>query len=483
MADAGYDVSDYRDIEPIFGTLADADALLADAHAAGLKVIIDLVPNHTSDEHEWFRAALAAAPGSPERARYLFRDGRGPDGAEPPNDWVSLFGGPAWARVTEADGGGDRSGHDASDHKAQWYLHLFDPKQPDLDWTNPEVVAEFESILRFWLDRGVDGFRIDVAHGLAKDPTMPDVSDRWIATGPAAAGHPMWDRDEVHEVYRGWRRVSDDYPGDRVFVGEVWVQTPERLARYLRADELHTAFNFTYLLAPWDAKALHTAIDESIDALSAVGAPATWVLSNHDVVRHVTRYGGGPLGTRRARAAALLTLSLPGGAYVYQGEELGLPEVLDLPGEVRQDPAFARTNGEDGLRDGCRVPIPWSGDAPPFGFGPGDGQPWLPQPADWAELTVEKQDGDPSSMLALYRAALALRRDRPELGDGTMAWIDTAGEVLAFRRDPGFVCVVNVGEEPAAPPDAVRDGAVLLSSDPLEADGRLPGTTSAWYAV
>jgi alpha-glucosidase len=472
MADAGYDVSDYRDIEPIFGTLADADALLAEAHALGMKVIIDLVPNHTSDEHEWFRAALAAAPGSPERARYLFREGRGPDGAEPPNDWVSIFGGPAWARVTEPDG-----------RPGQWYLHLFDPKQPDLDWTNPEVVEEFHAVLRFWLDRGVDGFRIDVAHGLAKDPTMPDVGERWMATGPAEAGHPMWDRDEVHEVYRGWRRISDDYPGDRVFVGEVWVQTPERLARYLRADELHTAFNFTYLLAPWDAKALHAAIDDSIEALSAVGAPATWVLSNHDVVRHVTRYGGGALGVRRARAATLLTLSLPGGAYVYQGEELGLPEVLDLPADVRQDPAFARTNGGEGLRDGCRVPIPWSGDAPPFGFGPATGQPWLPQPAGWAELTVERQDGDPASMLTLYRAALALRRDRPELGDGTMSWIDTDGEVLAFRRDPGFVCVVNVGEEPAALPDAVRDGALLLSSVPLEADGRLPGTASAWYAV
>jgi alpha-glucosidase len=289
-----------------------------------------------------------------------------------------------------------------------------------------------------------------------------------------------------------------------VFVGEVWVQTPERLARYLRPDELHTAFNFTYLLAPWDAKALHTAIDESIDALSAVGAPATWVLSNHDVVRHVTRYGsnrsgadasaphsargGRPtpdlaIGVRRARAAALLTLSLPGGAYVYQGEELGLPEVLDLPGEVRQDPAFARTNGEDGLRDGCRVPIPWSGDAPPFGFGPGAEQPWLPQPADWAELSVARQEDDPDSVLALYRAALALRRDRPELGDGTMTWIDTGDDLLAFRRDPGFVCVVNVGEEPAPAPDAVRDGALLLSSVPLEADGRLPGTASAWYAV
>ena len=477
MADAGYDVSDYRDIEPIFGTLADADALIADAHGLGIRVIIDLVPNHTSDEHEWFRAALASAPDSPERGRYLFREGRGTDGELPPNDWISLFGGPAWERVTEADG-----------RPGQWYLHLFDPKQPDLDWTNPEVVAEFESILRFWLDRGVDGFRIDVAHGLAKDPQMPDIGERWVAAGAAAAGHPMWDRDEVHEVYRGWRRVTDSYDGDRVFVGEVWVQTPEQLARYLRSDELHTAFNFIYLVAPWDAKALRAAIDESIDALSAVGAPATWVLSNHDVVRHVTRYGGGPTGTRRARAATLLTLSLPGGAYVYQGEELGLPEVTDLPGELRQDPAFARTDGEDGLRDGCRVPIPWSGDAPPFGFGPGEGQPWLPQPADWAALTVEREEADPGSMLALYRSALALRRDRPELGDGTMSWIDTAssdsaGHVLAFRRDPGFVCVVNVGDEPAAPPDAVRDGALLLASDPLLPDGTLPGATSAWYAV
>ena len=475
MADAGYDVSDYRDIEPIFGTLADADALLADAHAAGLRVIIDLVPNHTSDEHAWFRAALASPPGSPERARYIFREGRGPDGAQPPNDWISLFGGSAWERVDE--NGGDRSG--------QWYLHLFDPKQPDLDWTNPEVVAEFESILRFWLDRGVDGFRIDVAHGLAKDPAMPDVGERWVATGPAAAGHPMWDRDEVHDVYRGWRRVTDSYDGDRVFVGEVWVQTPERLARYLRPDELHTAFNFTYLLAPWDAKALRAAIDESIDALSAVGAPATWVLSNHDVVRHVTRYGGGAAGLRRARAAALLTLALPGGAYVYQGEELGLPEVTDLPDDVRQDPAFRHTAGEDGLRDGCRVPIPWSGDAPPFGFGPGQGQPWLPQPAEWAALTVERQAADPASTLSLYRAALELRRDRPELGDGTMAWIETAdpASVIAFRRDPGFVCVVNVGDEPAPPPEAVRDGALLLASDALAPDGSLPGATAAWYAV
>ena len=491
MADAGYDVSDYRDVDPMFGTLADVDGLVAEAHALGIRVIIDLVPNHTSDEHEWFRAALAAAPGSPERARYVFRDGRGEHGEVPPNDWVSNFGGVAWTRVTEADGS-DRSGHDASapDQAGQWYLHLFDPKQPDLDWTNPEVVEEFDAILRFWLDRGVDGFRIDVAHGLAKDPEMPDLEGNWATGGPAVEGHPHWDRDEVHEVYRGWRRITDSYPDDRIFVGEVWVQTPEQLARYLRRDELHTAFNFTYLLAPWDAKGLHTAIDESIDALAAVGAPATWVLSNHDVVRHLTRYGGGRVGTRRARAAALLTLALPGGAYVYQGEELGLAQVTDIPDELRQDPAFARqdpgverADGGDGLRDGCRVPIPWSGDAPPFGFGPPGTVPWLPQPAEWADLTVEKQEADPSSMLALYRSALALRRDLPALGDGTMTWIDTEGELLAFRREPGFVCVVNVGEAPAAPPDAVRGGTLLLASDPLPEDGSLPGITAAWFAV
>src|SRR5919112_35117 len=374
MADAGYDVSDYRDIEPIFGTLADADALLTEVHALGMKVIIDLVPNHTSDEHEWFRAALGTGPGSRERARYLFRDGRGPDGATPPNDWISLFGGPAWTRITEADG-----------RPGQWYLHLFDPKQPVLDWTNPEVVAEFESILRFWLDRGVDGFRIDVAHGMAKDPAMPDIAGEWDTGGPAVAGHPHWDRDEVHDVYRGWRRVADSYPGDdRIFVGEVWVQTPERLARYLRADELHTAFNFTYLLAPWDAKALKAAIDDSIDALRAVGAPTTWVLSNHDVARHVSRYArdlevpgssimqllGRPAdldkGRRRARAAVLLTLGLPGGAYVYQGEELCLPEVEDLPDEVLQDPTWEPSGRTDRGRDGCRVPVPWAGTSPPY---------------------------------------------------------------------------------------------------------------------
>jgi alpha-glucosidase len=469
QADAGYDVSDYRDVDPVFGSLADLDALVEQAHEAGLRIIIDLVPNHTSDQHPWFRAALAAGPGSPARARYLFRDGRGPGGDEPPNDWCSAFGGPAWTRVPGPDGA-----------PGQWYLHLFAPQQPDLDWTNQQVRAEFDSILRFWLDRGVDGFRIDVAHGLAKDPGMPDLAGRFETGGPARAGHPHWDQDEVHEVYRGWRRITDSYPGQRTFVAEAWVHTAEQLARYLRPDELHTAFNFNFLLAPWDAKALRAAVEESIQALAEVGAPPTWVLSNHDVVRHVTRYGGGGQGTRRARAAALLMLALPGGAYVYQGEELGLPEVVDLPDQVRQDPTFVRTGGLDRGRDGCRVPLPWSGRRPPFGFGPA-GEPWLPQPAQWADRSVQRQAADPDSMLTLYRSALRLRRELAVPPDAPLTWLDAAEEVLAFRR-PGLACVVNTGPAPAELPAGLPADRVLLASGPLEVAGRIPAETAVWYA-
>jgi alpha-glucosidase len=461
QADAGYDVSDYRDVDPRFGTLADFDGLVADAHAAGLRVIVDLVPNHTSSQHPWFQAALASPPGSRERSRYLFREGRGPDGSEPPNNWLSVFGGPAWTRVPDG----------------QWYLNLFDSAQPDLDWTSEEVREEFDSILRFWLDRGADGFRIDVAHGLAKDPAFPDISSDYVAAGPAGVGHPHWDQDEVHEVYRRWRRIADTYPGERAFVGEVWVHTTEQLARYLRPDELQTAFNFNLLLAPWDAEAMREAIDASIAALTPVGAAPTWVLSNHDVTRHVTRYGGGEAGTRRARAAALMVFALPGGAYVYQGEELGLEEVLDLPDALRQDPTFRRTGGEDIGRDGCRVPIPWSGDAPPFGFSPPGGEPWLPQPAHWKDLTAEREAADPDSMLALYRTALALRRQSPALGDGSLTWLDSPPGVLAFRRSPEFTCVVNLSPDPVP-----LSGEILLASAPIPG-AALPPDTAAWLAT
>jgi alpha-glucosidase len=466
--DAGYDVSDYRDVDPVFGDLGDVDALLAEAHRRGLRVIVDLVPNHTSSEHPWFRAALAMPSGSHERARYVFRRGSGPDGSEPPNDWRSVFGGSAWTRIVEPDG-----------TDGEWYLHLFDTAQPDLNWDNEEVRAEFDEVLRFWLDRGVDGFRIDVAHGLMKDERLPDVAGRFRAGGPAPSGHPHWDRDAVHDIYRRWRRILDEYDGDRAFVAEAWVKTPAQLARYVRPDELHTAFNFGFLLAPWEAAALRSVIDESLTALSAVGAPATWVLSNHDVVRVVTRLGGGSDGLCRARAAALLMLALPGGAYVYQGEELGLPEVTDLPDAARQDPTFARTHGERRGRDGCRVPLPWEGDRPPYGF-TAAASGWLPQPDDWASSTVQRQSQDPASMLSLYRRALEIRAAHPALGAGCLQWIDSEPGVLAFAREPGFACVVNVGATSAAMPAGLVGAQLLLCSATPETATELAAGSALW---
>ena len=480
MVDAGYDVSDYRSVDPRFGSLADAEALLAEAHQAGLRVLLDIVPNHTSDQHPWFQAALAAGPGSPERERYLFRPGRGHGGEEPPNDWASVATSPAWTRVTEPDG-----------RPGEWYLHLFTPEQPDLDWTHPEVRADFEKTLGFWFDRGVDGFRIDVAHSLAKQEGLPD-----LAGGPG--GHPAWDRDEVHQIYREWRAIADAYPEPRVFVAEAWVDQPERLARYVRPDELHTAFNFFFLTSPWRAASLRQAIDETLVEHAAVGAPPTWVLSNHDTARHLSRYARQPtsergvnlrhllgrpadlaLGTRRARAAALLLLALPGGAYVYQGEELGLPEVEDLPVEALDDPVWERSGRTDRGRDGCRVPIPWEGGGPPYGFSPpaATAPPWLPQPPGWDDLAVAVQSGDRGSMLELYRAALGLRRGHPALGDGTLRWLEAPAGALAFARDPGFACLVNVSGPPAPLP---AGAAPLLASGPLTPEGAVPEDTAVW---
>ena len=486
MADGGYDVADYCDIDPRFGSLADADALLADAHRLGLRVITDLVANHTSEQHPWFRAALAAGPGSPERNRYFFRDGRA-DGSAPPNDWVSAFGGQAWTRVVEPDG-----------TPGQWYLHLFAPQQPDLDWGHPGVREDFDAILRFWFDRGIDGIRVDAAPAMAKAPGLPDAGH-----GPGAAfesrawvGNPHWDVDEVHDILRRWRRIGNSYPGDRVFVTEAVVNGPERLSRYVRPDEMHTSFNFDYLTAPWEAEALRRVIDATLAALEPVGAPATWVLSSHDETRHVTRFGraytgaafGGAalpasetdlgLGMRRARAAALLTLALPGCAYVYQGEELGLPEVEDLPEDALQDPTWERSGHTVRGRDGCRVPLPWEGDHPPFGFSADGVRPWLPQPPEWAAASVAAQSGDPASMLSLYRAALRLRRELPAPGSGPLTWIDAGDQVLAFDRSPDVRCVVNFSERVV---DVSAHGRLLLASGPC--DGGLPPDTAAWFAV
>jgi alpha-glucosidase len=456
--DHGYDVADYRDVDPRFGTLDHFDSMLARAHALGLRVVVDLVPNHTSADHEWFQKALLAERGGPERDRYVFRDGAGPDGAAPPNNWRSVFGGPAWTRV--GDG--------------QWYLHMFDASQPDLNWWNPAVGDEFESVLRFWLDRGVDGFRIDVAHGLYTPQEMADLDEEQLANlGPTT--YPMWDQPEVHDVYRRWRRILEEYDGDRMAIAEAWTATPESMARYIRADELQQAFNFHWLEAPWSAGAFRQVIEESLQAVALADAAATWVLSNHDVTRHVTRYGGGATGLARGRAALLTMLALPGSAYVYQGEELGLEEVAVAP-EHRQDPTWLRGGGAG--RDGCRVPIPWAGDRPPFGFGPGEEQPWLPQPASWAGLTVADQEHDPESTLNFYRHALRTRRavtaDLPD----QVTLLDSAPETLALLRGGGLVCVLNCGTQPAPVP--VEAGPLIVSSTPLQ-DGRLPADAAAWF--
>jgi alpha-glucosidase len=461
--DHGYDVADYTDVEPLFGVLADADALVARAHDLGLKVVVDLVPNHTSSDHPWFQAALAAEPGSPERDRYLFRDGKGPDGAEPPNNWVSVFGGPGWERV--ADG--------------QWYLHLFDVSQPDLNWRNSEVGDFFERVLRFWLDRGVDGFRVDVAHGLVKEASLRDQrvrpggrpdSGSSLEPDGSLRDEPMWDQPGVHDIYRRWHTVYTAYPGDRMAVAEAWVQTPHALARYVRPDELNQAFNFSWLSAAWSAEAFATVITSTMAELAHVRAAPTWVLSNHDVVRHPTRYGGGPVGVARGRAATLAMLALPGSAYLYQGEELGLEEV-DVPPALRQDPAWLRTH--ETTRDGCRVPIPWSGQAPPYGFGPEAGQPWLPQPATWGALTVAAQTGVNGSTLEFYRAALAARRTHVLGLTEPVELFDAGVDVLAFRRG-GLTVILNAGSEPVELPP----GELLLASGPL--GGRLPTDTAVW---
>ena len=388
---------------------------------------------------------------------------------------------------------------DSDGSRGQWYLHLFAPEQPDLNWDNAEVRADFEQTLRFWFDLGADGFRIDVAHGLVKAEGLPDIGSARRPAGAGRVEHPYWDRDGVHEIYRAWRRLADGYNDPRVFVAEAWVNGPERLARYVRPDELQTAFNFDFLLTPWRADALRTSITGALGALEGVDAPPTWVLSNHDTVREVSRYArlqgvrtlrklrdvtGLPddlaVGVRRARAAALLMLALPGGAYVYQGEELGLPEVEDLPESVLQDPGWELSGHTNRGRDGCRVPIPWSGEQPPFGFSPDSASapPWLPQPASWRTLTVAAQLGDSGSTLELYRAALRIRRAHPALGDGTLRWLDAPEGALVFAREPGFTCVVNVSAGPVAAPAGAR---LLLASGHLDRRGRAPEDTAAWF--
>ncbi|MEM8925242.1 MAG: glycoside hydrolase family 13 protein [Actinomycetota bacterium] len=478
LADGGYDVADYRRINPEFGTVTEAEALIAEAHQAGIRVIADVVPNHTSEEHVWFVEALAAEAGHPARARYHFRPGRGDGGELPPNDWVSVFGGPAWTRVPDG----------------QWYLHLFDSSQPDLNWDNPEVRAEFLDVLRFWLDRGIDGFRVDVAHGLVKDPDYADLgeNDAELLGSSDRADHPHWDQDGIHEIVREWRTLLDGYDGDRMMVAEAWVR-PERLPLYLRPDEYHQSFNFDFLQCRWEAAPFREVIASGSAAAADVGSTTTWVLSNHDVMRDASRYGlpndvnwrtwpvTGPVealdveaGQRRARALALLMLGLPGSAYIYQGEELGLPEVWDLPDEVLDDPVFTRSGGTHRGRDGCRVPLPWTADGPSYGFG--DGGAWLPQPESWARFAAETQTGVESSTLELYRAAIAIR-SKFGITDESVEVLDLGHDVVAYRRGSGLTCVVNVG---TAAVELPPHDELLLSSGPMGEATSLPPDTAAW---
>ena len=452
--DGGYDVSDPRDVDPRFGNMKDAEDLINAAHQHQIRIIVDIVPNHFSTEHLWFKEALASAPGSSARNRFHFYDGRGQSGEIPPNNWNSIFGGPAWTRITESDG-----------RPGQWYLHLFDSTQADLNWDNGDVREDFERTLRFWLDKGVDGFRIDVAHGLVKDEILKDHRDpealsralRLDVSGMSREERealmsdvPFFDREGVHEIYREWRRILDSYPGERMSVAEAFVYPSVRGSRYVRNDELHQIFNFDFLIADWDASTLKSAIDKTLREVSSVGAPPTWVLCNHDSPRVATRLGGGSTGIRKARAMALLIHALPGGIYIYQGEELGLEDAA-LPDEARQDPVFFRTKGADKGRDSARVPLPWNSD-PTFGFS--SGKSWLPIPEIWRGKDVENQKSDSSSSLSLYKESLRIRSEHPALQKSdnhdsaqSLTWLPAPEGVLVFRREPGFILVANTTDQ------------------------------------
>lgn len=519
QADAGYDVSDYRQIDPLFGDLDDFTDLESKAKKLGLKVIIDLVPNHTSDDHEWFKKAIADGPGSPARDLYMFREGKGEDGEFPPNNWQSIFGGPAWTRVdqrwnTDQDGVKD----------SQWYLHMFDTRQPDLNWDNETVKEDFKDVLKFWLDRGVDGFRIDVAHGMVKAPGLPDwdgttgmvdgtkgtegntqvqtdgTPDEDGSNGGGNSG-PMFDQDGVHEIYRSWHQVLEPYDGDRCLVAEAWVEPLSRLALYVREDEMQQAFNFSYLTTKWDASALRTVINASVRENDNVGAPTTWVLSNHDVVRHATRMGlptvvaglemnpngvgkNDPqpdvaLGLRRAQAATLAMLGLPGSAYLYQGEEFGLPDNTEMDDKFRQDPAWERKGYTEAGRDGCRVPIPWVADAPAYGFND-TGKSWLPQPDTYRAHAADIQKATEGSTFHLYQKALHLRKEH-NIGLGSLSWVTEFADnptVLAYQNGDVLV-LTNFGEESITLPTGAQ---ILISSIDLENPTEVPSDATVWIA-
>ncbi len=497
--DAGYDVSDYQDIDPLFGNLNDFDDLITEANALGIKVIVDLVPNHSSDQHVLFQAAINAPEGSAERAMYVFRDGKGTNGELPPNNWPSVFGGNAWTRTTNADG-----------TPGQWYLHIFDSTQPDFDWSNPKVADMFDDVLRFWLDRSAAGFRIDVAHGMVKRNGLPDIkvinttmggaqAEEVLTIEELEASTPFWGQPEVHEINKRWRKVLDEYR-DRAMCGEAWIMPLERMATWVRPDEYHQTFNFGYLETPWNKQKMHKVVTDSLAAFGGVGAPSTWVLSNHDVVRHVTRmsYDEGNLppqgdgigpdfaqpdeakGLRRGRAATAFMLGLPGGAYIYQGEELGLPEHTTLGGAYRQDPTWFRTKGERVGRDGCRVPLPWeahSGDS--LGFS-ANGESWLPQPSSYARYARDLQEGVAGSTLELYKRLLKVRKEMT-MGAGEFRWAPEFQDenTLAFINN-GVLVLSNFSGDPVVLPA----GELLATTQhDLLIEGELEHDQTVWIKL
>ncbi|MEY4102510.1 MAG: hypothetical protein RIR88_644 [Actinomycetota bacterium] len=485
LADGGYDVDDYRNVDPKLGTLADFDEMIAAYHGKGIRVFADIVPNHSSNQHVWFQEALAAEPGSPARERYIFRDGKGESGELPPNDWPSHFGPSGWTRTTNADG-----------TPGQWYLHLFAPEQPDWNWDNPEIIEDFKTTLRFWADRGVDGFRIDVAHAMKKNMSEPyvHIKDYSMENIPLDGSHPLFDRDAVHEIYAEWRKIFNEYTPPRVAVAEAWVPAPRRI-RYASPEGLGQAFNFDLLGEKWSARKFKHTIDFNVKLAQESGSSSTWVLSNHDVVRHATRYGlpkktnldqwimtdgTEPVldrvkGLARARAATMLLLALPGCTYIYQGEELGLFEVADLPGDALQDPIWLRDGHTRKGRDGCRVPLPWETSGASFGFGT-DGA-HLPQPSWFGEYAVAAEDGVEGSTLELYRAAINLRKSLQSAE--TLNWVHSIHRnVVHFTRPGGWHCVTNFGKKAIALPS----GTVRLSSQPL-VDGKLPANSTAWITA
>ena len=497
--DHGYDVADYTDIEPDYGDLATYDRLVTEATARGLRVVMDVVPNHCSSEHPWFRAALAAPRGSSERARFYFRDGRN-GGTDPPNNWHAVFGGSAWTPV--GDG--------------QWYLGTFTPHQPDFDHTCRDVEELFAGALRFWFDRGADGFRVDAVTPVGKAAELPDAppAPEGLRETDVAFQNPYTTfRPEGHDVWRRWRRTIDDYMAehpdrDLMMVAEAYTpRRPDLLMEFARPDEFHQCFSFDLLLNPWDAASIRQAIGDQLLLLDERQIVPTWTLNNHDCQRIVTRlgradatephsYSGNPMvytdapvdehvGRRRARAQIAMLLALPGSVYLYQGEELGLPEVLDLPADARQDPVFARTGGAEIGRDGCRVPIPWTTDpAGSHGFSPphGNAPPWLPQPEGWGGLALDAQRGVAGSMFEHYRELLALRR-RLAVPQGASAELVDVGDGLVGVRRGDLLAVLNPTAEARAA-DGTAGMQVVVSSAPLDGepsgDVVVPADSAVW---